>query len=98
MISVYATLEEASAVPAPKSLWIDIGRVVVYTGDDLPHISCRVSFISFTLCAEELGLIDKIPLDLLETLPAEIDSDEDYGDIGLTPTELKQVFYLAERL
>jgi hypothetical protein len=38
-ITIVNTQAQADAIPSPKMLWYDIGRIVIYTGADIPQIS-----------------------------------------------------------
>ena len=41
MIYAFKTQAEADAIQGEKFLWYDIGRIVVYTGDDIPRQSAQ---------------------------------------------------------
>jgi hypothetical protein len=49
MITIVNTQEEADAIQGLKYLWYDIGRIVVYTGEDIPVIPSQrvISTVDF---------------------------------------------------
>jgi hypothetical protein len=49
MITIVNTQAEADAIQGPKHIWYDIGRIVVYTGEDIPAIPSQrvISTVEF---------------------------------------------------
>jgi hypothetical protein len=57
MITVCTTQAQADAIAGPKSLWYDLGRIVVYTGSDMPPAPPTVAEIAAMASAEVAAML-----------------------------------------